>query len=249
MDGTFEELVAEADAAAGAWDFAWLEGRATEQRPSWGYHRLVGERMRTASTALDIETGSGTLLAGLERLAPRTVATDAWPPGIAAARRALEPRGAAVVAAEAERLPFTDDVFDLVVSRHPVRARWPEIARVLAPGGTYLSQEVGPRSMIEMSEWFLGPLEAGADLREPSYARAQAEAAGLRVVDLRAERLRTVFYDIGAVVYYLRTVIWIVPGFGVDTHRERLRAMDEKIRTDGCFTAWATRFLIEAVRV
>jgi len=37
MARTFEQLVAEAEAAPVAgWDFAWLDGRATEQRPSWG---------------------------------------------------------------------------------------------------------------------------------------------------------------------------------------------------------------------
>jgi SAM-dependent methyltransferase len=246
-DGSFESLVAEADAAAGAWDFGWLAGRASERRPSWGYQRLIGEYLPRARVALDIETGSGSVLAGLDRLAPCTFATEAWPPNVTAAREALEPRGVSVLAAEADRLPFRDGVFDLVLSRHPVAACWPEIARVLAPGGRYLSQEVGPRSMVEISEWFLGPPEPGED-REPERARAAAEAAGLRVADLRTERLETVFHDIGAVVYYLRTVIWIVPGFSVRKYRERLRELDRKIRTEGRFTAYATRFLIEAVK-
>jgi len=46
-------------------------------------------------------------------------------------------------------------------------------------------------------------------------ARAAAEAAGLRVIDLRMESLHTEFRDIGAVIYFLRKVIWIVPGFTV----------------------------------
>jgi len=31
-------------------------------------------------------------------------------------------------------------------------------------------------------------------------------------VDLRTARLRTEFFDVGAVVYFLRKVIWMVPG-------------------------------------
>lgn len=33
----FDELIAEAaEADVDGWDFSWLDGRATEQRPSWG---------------------------------------------------------------------------------------------------------------------------------------------------------------------------------------------------------------------
>ncbi|MCX0245754.1 SAM-dependent methyltransferase, partial [Streptomyces drozdowiczii] len=42
----FDALVAEADSVSvDGWDFSWLDGRATEQRPSWGYARAMGERM------------------------------------------------------------------------------------------------------------------------------------------------------------------------------------------------------------
>ena len=54
-------------------------------------------------------------------------------------------------------MPFADEAFDLVVSRHPVTVWWDEIARVLRPGGTYFSQQVGPASVFELVEWFLGP--------------------------------------------------------------------------------------------
>jgi hypothetical protein len=76
---------------------------------------------------------------------------------------------------------------------------------VLAPGGTYLSQEVGPASVFELIEFFLGPLPR--DGRQPEETRAMAEAAGLEVVDLRTARLRMEFFDIGAVVHLLRKVI------------------------------------------
>jgi SAM-dependent methyltransferase len=249
MGRTFDELVAEAAAApTEGWDFSWLEGRATEQRPSWGYQRTMGERMARASAALDIQTGGGEVLAGVPRRAPLTVATEGWPPNVAKATRLLHPLGTAVVAdADEPPLPFADGAFDLVVSRHPVRAWWSEIARVLAPGGTYLSQQVGPASVFEVVEFFLGPQpEEVRRSRHPEDARAEAEAAGLEVVDLRFERLRTEFFDVGAVVYFLRKVVWMVPGFTVGGHRDRLRQMHDLIEREGPFVAHTTRFLIEA---
>ncbi|MEU9292314.1 class I SAM-dependent methyltransferase [Streptomyces sp. NPDC048266] len=249
MSRTFEDLVTEAEeVSVEGWDFSWLRGRADEQRPSWGYQRLMGERMARATAALDIQTGGGEVLAGVPKLPPLIVATESWPPNLAKATRLLHPLGAVVVADEDEPpLPFADAAFDLVVSRHPVTVWWEDIARVLRPGGTYLSQQVGPASVFELVEYFLGPQpEEVRRARHPDDARRAAEAAGLEVVDLRSESLRTEFHDIGAVVYFLRKVIWMVPGFTVDAYRDRLRDLHEQIMDEGPFVAHTTRFLIEA---
>ena len=53
-----------------------LAGRASEQRPSWGYQRLLGRRLAVATAALDIQTGGGEVLAGAgsENFPPTLVA-------------------------------------------------------------------------------------------------------------------------------------------------------------------------------
>ncbi|WP_425444155.1 methyltransferase domain-containing protein [Streptomyces uncialis] len=247
----FSALVAEAEAApVDGWDFSWFEGRATEERPSWGYARAMGERMGRASAALDVQTGGGEVLDSVPVLPRLVAATEAWPPNVARATARLGPRGVVVVAAgQDDPLPFADGAFDLVVSRHPVRAHWAEAARVLRPGGTYFSQEVGPASAFEVVEYFLGPQpERVRKARDPRAARRAAEAAGLDVVDLRSERLRMEFHDVGAVVHFLRKVVWMVPGFTVERYRDRLRELHEDIRRDGPFVAHSSRFLIEARR-
>ena len=46
MGRSFDDLIAEAVAAnVAGWDFSWLDGRATEERPSWGYQRLMSARL------------------------------------------------------------------------------------------------------------------------------------------------------------------------------------------------------------
>jgi SAM-dependent methyltransferase len=246
---TFDELIAEgaAEPVAG-WDFSWFAGRATEERPAWGYSALIAAAIRGARAVLDIQTGGGEVLADAGKLPPVMAATESWPPNLAKATRLLRPRGVVVVADEdTPPLPFADAAFDLVTSRHPVRTYWAEIARVLEPGGTYLSQQVGPRSVAEVTEFFLGPQDPVAlGARHPDRARIEADDAGLDVVDLRYEELRTEFHDVGAVVYFLRKVIWIVPGFTVDRYRDRLHDLHEKIRAEGTFRATTTRYLIEA---
>jgi SAM-dependent methyltransferase len=248
MDASFEELVAEGAAVpVDGWDFSWFDGRATEERPPWGYARLVAARMAAARAALDLQTGGGEVLATVPRQPAMLVATESWPPNVAAAVRSLRPLGAAVVAAaDGPGLPFRDASFDLVVSRHPVHTPWPEIARVLRPGGTLLSQQIGAGTVRELAEAIAGPLPPPSRRQEPEAVAAAARAAGLVVVELRDVRLRTEFRDIAAVVHFLRKVVWTVPGFTVERHLDALRRVHEQIVDEGCFVTWSRRLLVEA---
>ncbi|UJP08724.1 class I SAM-dependent methyltransferase [Microbacterium sp. KUDC0406] len=250
MAGTFEELIADAETAdVTGWGFDWLDGRASEERPPWGYARLLAERWAAAHAALDLDTGGGEVLAEATAFPPVAVATEAWPPNAAEATARLHPRGVAVVRTTAgEPLPFADGGFDLITSRHPVAPDWPEIARVLARGGTYFAQHVGPASGFELIEFFLGPLPEQRRGRDPRAETDAARAAGLEIVDLRAARLRIEIHDVGAVVYLLRKLIWWVPGFTVERYRDRLRDLHEQIRREGPFVAHSSRHLIEARR-
>jgi SAM-dependent methyltransferase len=246
-DPEFDRLVAEGEAVPVAgWDFSWFDGRATEERPSWGYARMMAGRMAQASAALDIQTGGGEVLAGIPQPPSVLAATESWPPNVEIARRNLAPLGGRVVqVADDAGLPFPAESFDLVVSRHPVELVWPEIARVLRPGGTFLSQLVGAGSNRELSDFMMGPQPVRKG-RSTDWARAQAETAGLVVADLREQALRTVFNDVGAVVYFLRKVLWTVPGFTVAGYRDPLRRLHGKIQSEGPFVAHAQRVLIEA---
>lgn len=249
VDRTMDELIAEGSAVpVEGWDFGWFAGRATEQRPPWGYLGLVSERMARASRALDLQTGGGEVLAQIGRPPASLTATEAWPPNLEIARRNLRRLGASVVAA-ADRgaLPFAAQRFDLIVSRHPITTDWAELARVLVPGGSYLSQQVGVGSVRELTDAIMGP-QLVSQSRSTERAVAEAERAGLRVVDLRQVGLRMEFHDIGAVVHFLRKVIWTVPDFTVDRYRAELAAVHEQIQSDGAFVAYSQRFLIEAVK-
>lgn len=253
MRRSFEDLVDEGvRVPTEGWDFSWFEGRASEQRPSWGYAVSAAERLAGAEAVLDIQTGGGEVLDfALATAAPArpvlAAATEGWPPNVARATALLRPRGVVVVAAPDDvPLPFADEAFDLVLSRHPVRPYWDEIARVLRPGGTYFAQHVGPASVFELVEYFLGPQpEEVRSGRDPERERADAEAAGLEVAALRAERLRMEFHDIAAVVHFLRKVVWMVPGFTVEVYEPQLRALHERIEKEGPFVAHSARHLFD----
>jgi SAM-dependent methyltransferase len=252
VERSFEDLIAEAVAEPpNGWDFSWFEGRATEQRPSWGYTRLLEPRVAGATAVLDIQTGGGEVFAKvLERAgAPPTVAaTESWWPNVALAKEALQRFGGTVTEVDdAAGLPFADGTFDLVISRHPTVVVWPEIARVLGTGGSYVSQQVGAGSNRELTDFMMGP-QPVAQRRSPERAVSDATSAGLEVLDLRTESLELQFFDVGAVVYFLRKVLWTVPGFNAEKYRNQLLAMDREIRTHGAFVSHAQRFLIEATK-
>lgn len=229
------------------WGFCFLDGRATEERPSWGYQGLLRTKLAVASAALDIQTGGGEVLAGVgvENFPRTMVATEGWPPNVALATALLHQLGAAVVAnPQGPPLPFADGAFDVVTSRHPITVHWSEVARVLAQGGTYLAQHVGSRTNVEISEFFLGALEP-SDSRHHEVEAEHAKAVGLEVAQCRNERLRLEFFDVGAVVFFLRKVIWTIPDFTVDRYRSRLRDMHDQIQRDGVFYSTMSRTLFE----
>jgi hypothetical protein len=76
---------------------------------------------------------------------------------------------------------------------------------------------------------------------------AAAEAAGLRIEDLRTARCRMEFDDVGAIVWILRKCVWWVPDFSVTKYRRRLLDLDAELRAGRPFVAHSTRHLLDAV--
>jgi hypothetical protein len=56
------------------------------------------------------------------------------------------------------------------------------------------------------------------------------------------------FFDVGAIIYFLRKVVWTVPGFTVARYGDRLREVHDDIQREGPFIAHSTRTLVEARR-
>lgn len=247
---SFEDLINEAETAdVTGWDFGWLDGRAAEERPPWGYARLLAERLAAVRSAVDVDTGGGEVVNEAPKLPPIMYVTESWPPNVRRARELLEPRGVTVIdTGETGDVPIPSGSVDLMTSRHPIRPPWALAGRVLRTGGHYVGQHVGPESARELTEYFMGPIPDGPHGRDPQREAADAEAAGLTVTDLRTVRCRMEFYDVGAVVWILRKCVWWVPDFQVTRYLDRLKELDRQLRSDGPFVAHSTRHLIEARR-
>jgi SAM-dependent methyltransferase len=243
LDQNYEQLVTEAAGVAmTGWEFAWLDGRAVGSEPSWSYPGLARPLLRRATSVLDLDTGGGELLAELAPLPPNTVAVESWAPNTPVARDRLAPYGVSVLT----ELPGGEEEFDLVLSRHG-RLPVEDIARLLRPGGTVLSQQVGSDDLAELNAALGAPPPYG-HVWNAEVAVAALQAAGLEVTDVQEEHPAFTFRDVGAVVYQLRAVPWQVRDFTPQRYERELRRIDALIRTYGGLTVAAHRFVVQARR-
>jgi ubiquinone/menaquinone biosynthesis C-methylase UbiE len=135
-------------------DVAAFDERASGYEQGWRgrmHHDIAGRTAELAVSVhaaprrvLDVGCGTGYLLRLLAVGCPQAAelaGIDAAPSMIAAAGRAADDRRLRFTVGAAERLPYPDDAFDLVVSSTSFdhwadqRAGLGECARVLAPGG------------------------------------------------------------------------------------------------------------------
>lgn len=247
---TFEALIQEAEQAdVQGWGFEWLDGKATEERPPWGYSQLLKQRLNSVNCALDLDTGGGELLNEMPHFPKEMYATEAWPPNIEKAKSLLAAKGVHIIdTSNTKNLPFADNSFELISSRHPVLPNWPEIYRVLKPKGCYFAQHVGPASAFELIEYFLGPKIKERTFRQPQNEIREAQLAGLKIINLQTARCKMVFLDISAIVWILRKCVWWVPDFSVEKYQQKLIILDKQMRSGNPFIAYSTRHLIEARR-
>ena len=231
-DRRLDDLLRKAtEASFRGWEFSWLGDRYRTTPTDWDYRAIVGAVGRRAGSLVDMGTGGGEFLAGIHPLPPRTVATEAHPPNWPVAAARLAARRIPVVAVEpcpnntrwegaGGRLPVRTGSVEVVINRHDAYSP-AEVARVLRPGGTFITQQVGGDDAAELLDWF--------DRSPPSgpawnlgYATSQLQAVGLHVTDGAESRLGASFADVGALAYYLLAVPWQVPGFDVTRDRRHL---------------------------
>ncbi|HEX9339649.1 MAG TPA: class I SAM-dependent methyltransferase [Thermoplasmata archaeon] len=125
-----------------------------DPREPWDYRSRASELLETAESVVDVGTGGGEVFdevcASFRR---RAVATEPWPVNAPIAAARLRPRGIGVVHCDSLVLPFRDDAFGLVLNRHE-ELDPAEVARVLSPGGTILTQQIGKTWWQELREFF-----------------------------------------------------------------------------------------------
>ena len=229
------------------WDFSYLDGRMIEAQPPWSYPARARLLLQRSSAVLDMGTGGGERLLELRDDWPqKVVITESYPPNVKLANERLGPLGVMVVEVALTRvglMPFESGEFDLVLNRHS-GLNCAEVARILARGGTFLTQQVhGLWAQDLLAAFDTTPQWPDATL---DFYLPKLEAAGLSIETAQEWLGRLAFLDVGAVVYYLKAVPWLVEGFSVDTHTEHLLRLQGRLERAGELVFEARKMLIEA---
>jgi SAM-dependent methyltransferase len=184
--------------------------------------------------------------------------TEGYPPNARIAKRRLRALGVEVVQTYFEdnggttpqkgALPFRAKTFDVVMDRHEAYIA-SEVYRVLRPQGVFITQQVGDGNNAELHDFLQGETNSAAhsswDLKK---AVVELEAAGFHVKEQRAESAKSRFFDVGAIVYYLKAIPWEILGFSTGRYNQELRELHKMIRSKGFFEVGTTRFFVIAVK-
>ncbi len=229
------------------WDFGPVEQRWRRGEPPWDLRAIIKTHFRDKTTLLDLGTGGGEFLSSLQPLPTTAFATEGYEPNLPVARARLEPLGVRVLPIqEDQRIDLPTGSVDLVICRH--EAFDPrEVARVLRPGGAFVTQQIGGRNYAELDRRFGVPHEEPFN-RVDTLADLQGEIseASLAIEDARECSYPERFLDVGAVVYFLRAAPWEVPGFSADRFRAVLEGIHYEIQRVGYWELTAHRLLVVA---
>jgi SAM-dependent methyltransferase len=262
MPDDCDQLINEAENAGfSGWDFSFLHERLIEDPLPWDYLQRIRQQIPLASAMLDLCTGGGERLAGLAPLPRVTIATESYVPNVPVASGRLRKYGASVVHVDREmqnpfgpsggadgqhcerRLPFEDSSFDLMVCRHGSFSS-EEVARMLRPGGLFISQLVGEDNYPDLNRGLHG--RATVWFPHDGPKPPALEDFGLEVLERREAKPASLFKDIGAIVYYLRAVTWQIEDFSVERYLDRLRHLHGEIQNSGGLRTHYHRHLIVA---
>jgi hypothetical protein len=118
------------------------------------------------------------------------------------------------------------------------------VARILAPGGTFLTQQVHGLWAYDLLAVF-GAKPQWPNATPEKYV-PELKAAGLTIVNSQEWSGKLSFTDVGAIVYYLKAVPWLVPGFSVETHSKYLLTLQHRLVSGESLTFIARKYIIEA---
>ncbi|BBH23195.1 methyltransferase [Paenibacillus baekrokdamisoli] len=229
------------------WDFSKVKCRVLGEAAD--LYKEVRKVCSRFNLLLDIGTGGGEAILGLHDAALLVVGIDQSDGMIATAQRNLERLQASNVRfmqMNAEQLAFPKAFFQIVTCRHsPFNVE--EIARVLSPGGIFLTQQVSEGDKLNITQSFSrGQHDGKSDgtLRD-QYVR-ELTTAGF--TDVRVRNYNTTeYYQTAEDLIFLLKHTPIIPDFGIDAADFiKLQSFIEANKSEKGIRTNAARFIITA---
>ncbi|WP_414428649.1 class I SAM-dependent methyltransferase [Bacillus safensis] len=247
-DKQFSSFIKQADEPFVGWDFSFISetGRMKSELLSWSYGSIATSLVQSAKSMLDMGTGGGEFLSKLRPFPTSVYATEGYLPNVPVAKERLTPLGVKVVQiSNDENLPFETGKFDLIINQHESFSS-KEVRRIISKEGIFLTQQVGGLDCIEINENLRVPINKGFIDWNLKKALNEIQENHFEVLKSAEEFPIQRFYDIGALVYYLKAIPWQVPDFEISNFKDELYTIHKIIEQKGYFDAKQHRFMILA---
>lgn len=247
-DSMFLMYVEQANQRFSGWDFSFITGTGRMQTDClpWSYGSRLLFLMNASKRMLDMGTGGGEFLSLMRPFPSEVYATEAYKPNISIAKERLQPLGVKVVGIEEDsELPFPNAYFDLIANQHESFSG-KEISRILRNKGVFITQQVGGLDCKEINPLFDVPLNGEFSSWNLQTAEDEIKKSGLNSIYSQEAFPIQRFYDVGALIYYLKAIPWQVPGFDVNKYLDVLYKIYTIIQTNGYLDVTQHRFIIVA---
>jgi len=245
-----EQWEAEEKFAFQGWDFSHIDGRWDFPEPPWTYRAIVKEHLKDTDILLDMGTGGGEILLTIGHPHKNTYVTEAYEPNYELCKKVLSPLGITVARTYTDenfnsddKLPFEDNLFDVIINRHE-SFDLKEVDRALKPGGFFITQQVGNKDGVE----YMQRLNDGFVSHSPVHTLARytddLKNMGYQIIETDEALYPVKFFDVGALVFFAKIIVWEFPGFSVKTHLDKLLDCQREINEIGFLQGTGHRFYI-----
>lgn len=225
------------------WDFSYLKGRVKQDHDNFNYVKKAIEISKN-KIILDMGTGGGELFSKIAPYAKKAYATETYKPNIPVAKQNLNKLNVEVFGIKTQdRLPFKDEFFEVVLNKHEY-FNSKEVFRVLKKGGIFLTQQVDGTNLDDLVKFFNSKNKyLYWNLK---YCLNILEKENFKILEKKYWEGKEFFFDVGAIVYTLKAIPWIIENFSVATHLSYLMKLQEKIEKQGHLEFSKKRFFIKS---
>lgn len=226
------------------WDFSHIDDRWHVEELPFDYKKVVMTYLKDQDTLLDMGTGGGEFLLSLNHPYAKTYATEGYKPNLDYCMEKLTPLGVEVKGIRRDgKIPFDDDQFDVIINKHST-FDIEEVKRVLKKDGIFITQQIGALNNQELSRRFIKDFELPS---KASHLHIQEEAFrkhGFDIVDGVEYFPSQKFYDIGALVFFCKIIVWEFPDFSVDKYYDQLVNLHTECEGKGYIESKEHRYLM-----
>lgn len=223
------------------WDFSRMKD---EKEPApWDYLELVIRYIKPTDYVLDIGTGGGEKFIKLSQYFSKGVGIDPYPEMINTAKNNAAKSNNTKLSFElmgAKDIQFSDNTFDVVLNRHATLVP-SEIARVLKPGGYFITQQVERKNMQNLKQAFNYKKIWQNDAVTLSH---NFEENGCRIIATGKYNINYWVKDVESLVFWLKAVD-LPENFNIEDYGSQLlKYIKQYLTPKGFITNESREFLI-----